>query len=233
MTPAQVHDLLAQHRDERGVQHHRRRHSDSSLECLGIGLTVLRKLGKQIGRDAALAASLWQSPVYEARVVSLLIDDPKAITRAQAERQVEQVRDGQLMHVFSSCDAALAKVPFARQLAEDWMQHADTVRQQCGYGLLYELSKTKGRSAPDDDWFSRWVQHMDEQRHGADVDVLLAMAGALLGVGKRSPRLNAEALAVARAIGPVDWDRTGDCEPFDVVKHLDNPRLRAVLGLGG
>jgi hypothetical protein len=48
----------------------------------------------------------------------------------------------------------------------------------------------------------------------------------------RSARLNVEALAVARAIGPIDWDTTGNCEPFDAVKHLDNDRLRKKLGIG-
>jgi hypothetical protein len=37
---------------------------------------------------------------------------------------------------------------------------------------------------------------------------------------------------LAREISPIDWDPTGACEPFDVVKHLDNDRLRAKLGLG-
>lgn len=232
MTPDQVHALLAEHRDERGVRHWQARFPDSPLQAHGIGLTRLRKLAKGIGRDHALSAQLWTSPVYEARVIALLIDEPKRITREQAERQVEELQGGQLAHVFSSCDASLARVPFVVELAEDWMRSDDPVRQRCGYGLLYELSKSKKRSAPDEDWFSAWIAHIDAQRGGAGVDELMAMASALMGVGKRTARLHGEALRVARAIGPIDWDETGSCEPFDVVKHLDNDRLRSRLGLG-
>ena len=73
------------------------------LKSLGIGLTILRKLARQIGRDHDLALELWESEVYDARVIALLIDDPRQITREQAEAQVESVDQGQLEHVFSSC----------------------------------------------------------------------------------------------------------------------------------
>jgi 3-methyladenine DNA glycosylase AlkD len=68
----------------------------------------LRKLAKKIGRNRDLSLALWDTSVYEAKVISLLIDEPAAMTRAQAERQVEEVSAAQLSHVFSSCDASLA-----------------------------------------------------------------------------------------------------------------------------
>jgi hypothetical protein len=184
MTPDQVHALLEQHRDERGVRHWNARFADSPLRSFGIGLTKLRKLAKQIGRDHALSQQLWISDVYDAKVVALLIDEPKRITRAQAEAQVEQLQGGMLAHVFSSCDASLAKVPFVQELAESWMTSDDPVRQGCGYGLAYELSKSKKKSAPDDAWFSGWVAHIDAERTSADVTTLMAMASALMGVVK-------------------------------------------------
>lgn len=231
MTPEQVHALLAENADERGIRHWNQRFPDSPLHSHGIGLTKLRKLDKSIGRDHVLSQQLWTSEVYEARVVALLIDEPKRITRAQAEAQVEQLQGGQLVHVFSSCDAALGRVAFVVELAEDWIRSTDPVRRRCGYGLVYELSKSKKKSAPDEDWFVAWVDHIDQTRHDEDIDGKMAMATALMGIGKRTARLNTAALAVARAMGPLDWDPTGSCDPFDVVKHLDNPRLHKKLGL--
>ena len=52
----------------------------------------------------------------------------------------------------------------------------------------------------------------------------MAMASALMGMGKRNARLNAAALKVARQIGPIEFDPTGKCAPFDVAKNLS--RLR-------
>lgn len=231
MTVDEVIALIEAHRDERGIAQWNNRHSASGLRSMGLGLTRLRTLAREVGRDRGLARALWASDLYEARVLSLLIDDPAGLTREQAEAQVDQVHVGQLAHVFSSCDATLAKAPFARSLAEDWMRSGDPIRQACGYGLLYELSKTKGKKAPEEGWFAGWIARIDEDRHAAPVNVLMAMATALMGIGKRSATLNRQALTVARRIGPIDWDPTGACEPFDVVKHLDNERLRTLLGI--
>ena len=231
MTADEVHALLESHRNERGIASWNKRYADSPLRTFGVGLTKLRKLAKQVGRDHKLSAELWQSDLYEAKVIALLIDEPKRITREQAEAQVEQLEGGQLAHVFSSCDASLAKVSWVRELADDWAVSHDPMRKKCGYGLLYEMSKSKKKSAPSDDYFSGWIQTIDSERNDVDVDTLMAMGGALMGIGKRSARLNTEALAVARAIGPIDWDPTGACDPFEITKHLDNERLRKKLGL--
>ena len=232
MTADEVIARIEAQSDPRGIAHWEKRYPDSALRSFGVGLTRLRKLAKEVGRDHELALQLWRSDVYEARVVGLLIDEPDRITRAQAEAQVEQLGEGQLAHVFSSCDASLARVSFARDLADDWVKSEDPVRRGCGYGLIYELSKSKKRDAPSDEDFEAWLARIDATRGDADAGELMAMGTALMGVGKRSARLWPEALRLAREISPIDWDPTGACEPFDVVKHLDNDRLKAKLDLG-
>jgi 3-methyladenine DNA glycosylase AlkD len=91
------------------------------MESFGIGLTKLRKLAKKVGKDHALAERLWGSNNHDVKIVGLLVDEPKKITREQVERQVEGVRPGLLAHVFSSCDAPLAKSPVGFEAARDWM----------------------------------------------------------------------------------------------------------------
>lgn len=231
MDHAGVMDLLADNRDERGVAHWNARFPDSGLQSHGIGLTKLRKLARQIGRDRALAAELWSSDVYEARVLALLVDDPATITREQAEQQVEHLEAGQLAHVFASCDATLARSPIAVELATAWTT-GDAIRRECGNTLVYELSKPRKRSAPDDDWFLERIRTIDATWRDEDTPVRMAMATALMGMGKRSARLWPEALRVARDIGPIDFDPTGRCDPMDVVKHIDHARVREKHGIG-
>ena len=132
-----AHHARGQEADPRGIAHSEKRYPDSRLRSFGVGLTKLRKLAKKVGRDHELALKRWQSDVYEARVVGLLIDQPERITRAQAE----ELGEGQLANVFSSCDASLAKVPFAQNLADDWVKSEDPARRSCGYGLANKLSR--------------------------------------------------------------------------------------------
>ena len=231
MNEADILTTLEDLRDKRGIKNWKKRYPDSKLRCYGVGLTKLRKVAKSVGRDAALAAVLWKSDVYEARVVSLLIDDPKKITAEQAERQVDQLGEGQLAHVFASCDATLAKSSLAVELAETWCGSDSTIRRDCGYALVYELSKSKKKSAPRDDWFADRLGHIDSTWRDEGADVRMSMAAALMGMGKRSATLWPEALRIAHDIGPIDFDPTGSCDPLDVTKHIDHPGVRNKLGV--
>ena len=233
MTAAEVLALLDAERDERGISNWEKLGSGTAgMRSVGIGLTRLRKLAKQIGRNHELAHALWKTDVYEARVIALLIDDPARITREQAEKQVEQLAGGMLAHVFASCDATLAKTSFVVELADQWVRSADPVRRDCGYGLLYEASKFSGKKAPSEEFFLAHIERIAETIASEPERVRLSMGAALMGIGKRSAVLNAAALKVARAVGPIEFtSASGECEPFDVVKHLTSDRLKEKLGL--
>lgn len=191
----------------------------------------MRKFSKLVGRDPALARELWQSDIYEMKIVSLLIDDPKSISLEQVEEQVDQLQGGYLAHVFSSCDATLSKAPFVVDLADRWIASKDTIRQQCGYGLLYEISKSKKKTAPDEAYFLNHISLIDQTYENQPIDMLMSMAGALMGIGKRSKPLNVAALKVARKIGSINFDPDGRCDPLDVSKHLTSDYLVQKLGL--
>ena len=73
MKKTEVIKLLKENTNERGVEHWKKRGvKDSNLKSFGIGLTQLRKLSKQIGRDHKLALQLWKTNIYDAKVVGLL-----------------------------------------------------------------------------------------------------------------------------------------------------------------
>jgi len=228
MTKTKVLALLKEHRDERGLAHWKKR--PRSLKSFGIGLTKLRKLAKQIGRDHQLALKLWSSDVYDAKVIGLLIDDPKQITREQVEQQVDELNIGLLSHVFASCGATLAKAPFAFEVACDWIDCDCDTRRRCGYTLLYELSK-KNVKGMDDPFMLERIDFIKNNIHDQEMWVREAMTGALLGIGKRNKTLNKAAIKAAKAIGAVDIDYGDDnsCEPMDVMKHLTSDYLRKKL----
>lgn len=233
MSVSEVLALLEAERDERGMAKWNELGARTGgMTSHGIGLTRLRKMAKELGRNRELSQALWKTDVHEARVLALLIDDPARITREQAERQVEELAGGMLAHVFASCDATLARTPFVVELADAWVRSDDPVRRDCGYGLLYEVSKLSGKKAPGEDFFLAHVRRIADTIDGEVEQVRLSMATALMGIGKRSAALNRAALEVARAAGSITFaSASGKCEPFDVVKHLETDRLREKLGI--
>ena len=233
MTKTKVLALLKENRNERGIAHWKKMGTKTrKLKSFGIGLTQLRKLARKIGRDHKLAQQLWKSDVYDAKIIGLLIDDPKRLSREQVEQQVEELQGGMFAHVFASCDATLARTPFAFELACDWTESSDDMRRRCGYTLLYELSK-KNIEAMDDDYCLGRIEHIQNAIGGEENWVRGAMAGALIGIGKRNKKLNKAAVRTARAIGPVDIDYGADnsCEPLDVLKHLTSDYLKKKLAV--
>lgn len=232
MKKSEILEYLKANQDARGIAHWKaHKEKSGGLKSFGIGLTNLRKFAKTVGRDPKLARQLWQSKIYEMKIIALLIDDPKNMTIEQAESQVEQLQGGYLAHVFSSCDATLAKTPFVVELADKWIKSKDPVRRRCGYGLLYEISKSKKKSAPTEEYFLAHIAHIDKTYQKRSTDSLLSMGGALMGIGKRSKKLNAAALKVATKIGPIDFDPDGNCEPMDFSKHLTSDYVREKLGI--
>lgn len=231
MTKDQVFELLQQHQNPRGIENWQKMSNTAGFSSFGMGLTVHRKLAKQIEKNHELAWQLWQTDNYDAKVIGLLIDEPKKVTREQAEAQVEELGIGLLTHVFSSCDATLAKSPIAFELAQDWLEHVDPMRRRCAYGLIYELSK-KNSKAINDEFYRSIIKKIEQEILLEPISMRVSMGAALMGIGKRNKELNQQAVRVAEAIGPIDFNEDGQkCEPMDVVKHLTSDYLKQKLGV--
>ncbi|MCH8192963.1 MAG: DNA alkylation repair protein [Planctomycetes bacterium] len=232
MTKSEVITLLAANKNERGIEHWKKLGDRAGgLKGYGIGLTKLRKLAKQVGRDHTLAQQLWKSKVYDAKVIGLLIDDPKKLTREQVEEQVESLPCGMLTHVFATCGATLTKTPYAFDLASDWTQSKDEVRRCCGYLMLYDLAKSTKHKAFGDPYCLACIKHIQASIHQESSDVKEAMNATLIGIGKHNVKLNKAAIRAVKAIGPLDIDYPdSNCEPINVMKHLTSDYLRKKLG---
>lgn len=233
MTKAEVLELLEQNRDPRGEANWEKRDDGTGgLSSYGIGLTKLRAIAKEVGRDHDLALELWEERNHDAKIVGLLVDDPKRITREQVERQVDGAGAGMLSHVLSSCDAVLSKSPIAFESARDWMESEDPVRRSCGYGLVYELAKNTRDKRLTDEFFLGCIGTIRKTIATEENWVRVAMGGALITIGKRNKRLNAAAVDAAKEIGPIHFsDGDRKCEPMDVLKHLTSDYLRKKLGV--
>lgn len=232
MKKDEVIALLKANTNDRGIQNWKQSAETGGLESFGIGLTRLRKLAKSIGRDPQLARQLWRMKNYDAKIIGLLIDDPKCITRKQVEEQVKDVHISMLSHVFSSCDATLSKAPFALEVATDWMHDEDAIKRRCAYGLIYELSKNRRNKDIKDRFFIQCIQRIDSTIEQEDNWVKVAMGGAIIGIGKRNKKLNQLCIKLAQRLGDINYDAgETQCKPIDVLKHLTSNFIQKKLGI--
>ena len=102
----------------------------------------------------------------------------------------------------------------------------------CGYGLVYELAKDKKDKRLTDEFFLGCVEKIGKTIAKEENRVRVGMGGALMSIGKRNKKLNAAAIKLAKAIGPIHFsDGDKKCEPMNVLKHLTSDYLRNKLGI--
>ena len=229
MTEAQVIALLEKNKNDRGIEHWKRLTGGKKGRSFGIGLTQLRKLAKQVGKDHDLAMKLRTSDVYDARTIGMLIADPKKLTRAQVEKQVDGL-SWMEAHVFCSCDAPLSNAPFVRDLAVEWAASKDDVRRRCGYLLIAELAKDRKDPTITDAFFEPYIDRIQKTIRKEENLVKDAMNCVIFAAGQRSAALNKKAIAAAKAYWPIEVNYgENTCEPLDVLKHLTGDRIQGAL----
>lgn len=172
------------------------RYGIDTSNALGIPLSVLKPLAKEIGRQHELALALWDTQVREARVVAFLIADPRMLTKAQATKWAREsgswdICDGCVIHLFR-------KSPDAWELAWKWAPQKQEFIRRAGFAMFSTLA-VHDKKAPDETFLK--VLPLIEQTAGDGRNfVKKAVNWALRQIGKRNPALRKEATAVARRL---------------------------------
>jgi len=58
----------------------------NAVKAFGVSMSNIQVLAKQLGRSHDLAAALWDTGWYEARLLTAFVDDPARVTAAQMDR---------------------------------------------------------------------------------------------------------------------------------------------------
>jgi Predicted DNA alkylation repair enzyme len=221
MTKVEVFQIMESQKNERGIAHWQK--MNNPLTSFGLGLTQLKKIAKQVGRNHDLALELWKSDNYDARNLATMVDEPKKVSRQQVENQVAEMETWMFSHVY--CSNLMPKLSFLQELVEDWKGDKDEMRRRCAYLGLYQLAKNNKKLT--DEYFEAYIKLIEKDLKKEAIYVKDAMNSALYMMGMRSKALNKRAVEVAQKIGKVEIDY-GDnsCEALDVHKHLTSDRVK-------
>lgn len=191
---------------------------------LGVSIPRLRALAKEIGTDHALALDLWASGIHEARILAGMIDDPALVTSAQMERWVKDfdswdVCDQVCMNLFD-------KTKLAHRKALVWSRRKPEFEKRAGFALMASLA-WHDKTASD----AAFLKFLPAIKRGATDErnfVKKAVNWALRGIGKRSRKLNREAIRAAREIQKLD-SRAARWVAADALRELTSPATRGRL----
>jgi 3-methyladenine DNA glycosylase AlkD len=168
----------------------------TASKAFGVSIANIQVLAKRCGRSHDLAAALWDTGWYEARLLTAFVDEPARVTPAQMDRWCRDfdnwgICDTVCFHLFDRTPHAWAKVT-------EWSGKSDEFGRRAAFALLASLAG-HDKSARDE----RFVESLDliEDAAGDDRNfVKKGVSWALRRIGRRNAALNAAAVRVARRL---------------------------------
>jgi 3-methyladenine DNA glycosylase AlkD len=167
-----------------------------SDKAFGVSVGALRQQAKRLGTNHELAAALWDTGWYEARMLAIFVDEPARVTSAQMDRWCRGFDNWAI--VDTACFHLFDHTPHAWRKVEQWAGRRDEFGKRAGFTLLWSLS-VHDKSA-DDASFIAGLQLIEREAGDDRHFVRKAINMALRAVGKRNRALNTAALVVARRL---------------------------------
>jgi 3-methyladenine DNA glycosylase AlkD len=172
-------------------------HTDRAL---GVPMARMKAVAKRLGTDHELAAALWATGLYEARIVASLVDDPAAVTAEQMDAWCAAFDNWAI--VDTVCFNLFDRAPAAWEKVDEWARNDEEFVKRAAFALLWSLANHDRRD--DDAPFAHGLALVEEAAGDGRHLVDKAVGMALRAIGKRRSGLRGEALAVAERLAASD-----------------------------
>ena len=163
-------------------------------EQFGVKLGDIRKIAEKIKRDQPLALELWDTGNFEARLLAILILEPKKLSRDDVDRMVRAARIPQLADWLNSY--VVKEHPEKEALRQRWMEDADPWAARAGWSL------TAGRIARSADGLDlpALLDRIEAEMPHADPAAQWTMNNSLAGIGIHHAEHRARAIAIGERL---------------------------------
>jgi 3-methyladenine DNA glycosylase AlkD len=196
------------------------RYSIPSDHAYGVAMKDIKALGKTLGRNQPLAAALWATGVYEARMLASFVADPEQLTPAQMDRWCKDFDN------WAFCDAMsfnlFDRTPHAWAKVAQWSSRRNEFEKRTAFALLWSLTVHDKRAG--DDLFEQGLALIEREAGDERHFVMKATNMALRAIGKRNRALNSAAVTVARRLAS-SKDAAARWVGKDALRELTSPAV--------
>jgi len=185
---------------------------------LGLKYTYLQHYKKELGKNSDYAVKLWNTQIPEIQILATMLINEESLT---AELVNEWNND---IDFYLLSDAFIGNVltPYkgSLSLANKWIHSKDEYTLRHAYSIIFMLAKENGFMK--DEVFAKYLIKIEEDIQTAPNRAKETMLYSLLNIGRRSRKLNDDAIAAMERIGFVDINHgtTGSITPnvLDILK---------------
>ncbi|MBS1910623.1 MAG: DNA alkylation repair protein [Bacteroidetes bacterium] len=161
----------------------------------GVKLGDIRKVAAKIKADQALALALWETGNLDARLLGILLIDPKKLSPDEVDRMVRSVGSANEADWLDSY--VVRKHPEKEALRQRWMADDDPWAARAGWSLT---SERIGRS-PDGLDLPGLLDRIESEMGAAAPEAQWTMNYCLAGIGIHFPKHRKRALAIGETLG--------------------------------
>jgi len=191
-------------------------------KVLGVTTPILRKIAKEVGKDHLLAQQLWQSRVHEAKILASMVEDNEMVEGAQMDKWAAGFDS------WDVCDQVCLNLFFNHPLAfkkcATWPANESEFIRRAGFALMACVA-FKNKEVNDVDFIKLFPLIKKYSTDGRNY-VRKAVNWALRQVGKRSFKLNKEAIKLAREIAKID-SKSAKWIAADALRELQSEAVKA------
>jgi 3-methyladenine DNA glycosylase AlkD len=164
--------------------------------ALGISMTKLRAIAKEIGRDHDLALELWTSGIHEARLLATTIDDPSLVTKQQMQTWAEDFDSWDLCD--QACMNLFWRTEDGVEMAFEWAGRDEEFVKRASFALMARFATKRAKAS--DELLESFLPVIEKASDDDRNLVRKAVNWALRGIGKKNARLNRLAIECAERI---------------------------------
>lgn len=172
------------------------RYAIPSDKALGVSMTDMKAIAKSLGRDHQLAAALWATGIYEARMLATLVDVPAQVSSDQMESWALDFDNWAICD--TACFALFDRTSHAWPKVESWAGREEEFVKRGAFALLASLTVHDKKA--DDERYLRGLVLIEREATDGRNFVKKAINWALRSIGKRGPALNRAAVEVSRRL---------------------------------
>ena len=160
---------------------------------LGIYHKELKLIAKEIGHEPGLALQLFDSGIYEARLLCSKLLRPKNVTEDLAEKWIKVFDNWEICDSF--CMGLVAKSKYAYTKIMEWSERTPEFEKRAAFATMaaFCMADKKADNEVFEQFFPIILREANDDRHF----VKKAVNWALRSIGKRNIDLRRQAIEVA------------------------------------
>lgn len=210
--------------DKDKVQFKQKKFGVVANNSLGVYHKDLKELAKKCGRKSsendALAIQLFDSGIYEGRLLCSKLYNPKNVTEQLAEKWVSTFENWEICDSF--CMSFLGATSFAYQKVFEWTKRKEEFQKRAGFTLMvgYCFANKNANNA----LIEAFIPVIEETIEDDRIYVKKAVNWALRSIGKRNKDLHQIAIESAKRIlqNPI---KSAQWIAKDALKELNKENL--------